>query len=82
MLELARDRNVPILLSSTSEVYGDPEINPQVEEYLGRVSCTGPRACYDEGKRAAEASLSITIACTKLKSELLVFSTPMDQEWL
>ena len=43
------------LLTSTSEVYGDPEVHPQREEYRGSVSCTGPRACYDEGKRAAEA---------------------------
>jgi UDP-glucuronate decarboxylase len=43
-----------MLLTSTSEVYGDPEVHPQTEEYRGWVSCTGPRACYDEGKRAAE----------------------------
>jgi UDP-glucuronate decarboxylase len=43
-----------LLLTSTSEVYGDPEVHPQVEDYRGCVSCTGPRACYDEGKRAAE----------------------------
>eukprot|EP01027_Heterolobosea_sp_BB2_P023954 GEZU01036035.1.p1 GENE.GEZU01036035.1~~GEZU01036035.1.p1 ORF type:complete len:324 (+),score=130.76 GEZU01036035.1:137-1108(+) len=54
MLELAKERNVPILLTSTSEVYGDPEVHPQPEEYWGHVNCTGPRACYDEGKRAAE----------------------------
>lgn len=40
--------------ASTSEVYGDPEVHPQTEDYVGNVSCTGPRACYDEGKRAAE----------------------------
>jgi len=43
-----------ILFSSTSEVYGDPLIHPQNEEYLGNVNCLGPRSCYDEGKRAAE----------------------------
>merc|ERR1712048_359212 len=43
-----------ILQASTSEVYGDPEITPQVEEYWGHVNCTGVRSCYDEGKRAAE----------------------------
>ncbi|MCP4821267.1 MAG: NAD-dependent epimerase/dehydratase family protein [Shimia sp.] len=43
--------------ASTSEVYGDPEVHPQTEEYVGSVSCTGPRACYDEGKRAAETYL-------------------------
>jgi UDP-glucuronate decarboxylase len=42
------------LQASTSEVYGDPEVHPQPESYWGRVSTTGPRACYDEGKRCAE----------------------------
>jgi UDP-glucuronate decarboxylase len=55
MLRLAEDCGARLLLSSTSEVYGDPEVHPQAEEYRGSVSCTGPRACYDEGKRAAEA---------------------------
>jgi UDP-glucuronate decarboxylase len=54
MLGLAKRTGAKILLASTSEVYGDPEIHPQTEEYLGRVSTTGPRACYDEGKRCAE----------------------------
>jgi UDP-glucuronate decarboxylase len=54
MLRLAEDRGARLLLSSTSEVYGDPEMHPQQEDYRGSVSCTGPRACYDEGKRAAE----------------------------
>jgi len=53
-LRLAEDTGARLLLSSTSEVYGDPEVHPQTEEYRGAVSCTGPRACYDEGKRAAE----------------------------
>ncbi len=55
LLDLARDHGARFLQASTSEVYGDPEIHPQNEDYPGRVSCTGPRACYDEGKRAAEA---------------------------
>lgn len=54
LLRLAEETGARLLLSSTSEVYGDPEIHPQTEEYRGAVSCTGPRACYDEGKRAAE----------------------------
>jgi UDP-glucuronate decarboxylase len=54
MLDLALRLQVPILLSSTSEVYGDPEISPQVESYWGNVNPIGIRACYDEGKRAAE----------------------------
>ena len=54
LLRLAEACGARFLLASTSEVYGEPEIHPQPEEYRGSVSCTGPRACYDEGKRAAE----------------------------
>ncbi|MBF7013815.1 SDR family oxidoreductase [Novosphingobium resinovorum] len=55
LLRLAESAGARFLLTSTSEVYGDPEIHPQREDYRGWVNCTGPRACYDEGKRAAEA---------------------------
>jgi UDP-glucuronate decarboxylase len=54
LLKLAQACGARFLLTSTSEVYGDPDVHPQVESYRGNVSCTGPRACYDEGKRAAE----------------------------
>jgi UDP-glucuronate decarboxylase len=54
VLEHARQLNVPVLQASTSEVYGDPEAHPQSEDYWGHVNPVGPRACYDEGKRAAE----------------------------
>jgi nucleoside-diphosphate-sugar epimerase/spore maturation protein CgeB len=54
LLRLAEETGARLLLTSTSEVYGDPEMHPQTEDYRGWVSCTGPRACYDEGKRAAE----------------------------
>jgi UDP-glucuronate decarboxylase len=54
LLELATRLNVPILQASTSEVYGDPLVHPQPEEYWGNVNPIGPRACYDEGKRVAE----------------------------
>lgn len=53
-LGLAKRTGARILQSSTSEVYGDPEVSPQMEGYRGKVSTIGPRACYDEGKRAAE----------------------------
>jgi len=53
-LRLAEETEARILLSSTSEVYGDPEVHPQHEDYRGSVNCTGLRACYDEGKRGAE----------------------------
>lgn len=55
MLELARRTKARILQASTSEVYGDPTIHPQPETYWGNVNCIGPRSCYDEGKRVAEA---------------------------
>ncbi len=54
MLGLAKRLRVPILQASTSEVYGDPAIHPQVESYWGNVNPIGPRSCYDEGKRCAE----------------------------
>ena len=55
MLGLAKRLHARILQASTSEVYGDPDVHPQTEEYRGRVNLAGPRGCYDEGKRSAEA---------------------------
>ncbi|HAK00400.1 MAG TPA: NAD-dependent dehydratase [Bacteroidales bacterium] len=55
MLGLAKRLNARVLQASTSEVYGDPEVHPQPESYWGNVNPIGPRACYDEGKRCAEA---------------------------
>lgn len=55
MLVLAQEHGARILQASTSEVYGDPDINPQPEDYRGNVNCTGIRSCYDEGKRCAES---------------------------
>jgi UDP-glucuronate decarboxylase len=54
VLDLARRNGATVVQSSTSEVYGDPEITPQRENYCGNVNPVGPRACYDEGKRSAE----------------------------
>jgi UDP-glucuronate decarboxylase len=54
MLGLAKRVNARFLLASTSEVYGDPDVHPQPEEYRGNVNCIGIRSCYDEGKRVAE----------------------------
>ena len=54
MLGLAKRTGAKILITSTSEVYGDPKVHPQTEDYWGNVNPIGPRACYDEGKRAAE----------------------------
>lgn len=55
VLELAHKTGAVVMQASTSEVYGDPHVSPQVEEYWGNVNSTGPRACYDEGKRCAES---------------------------
>ena len=54
MLGLAKRTKAKILQASTSEVYGDPQIHPQPESYVGHVNPIGPRSCYDEGKRCAE----------------------------
>jgi len=58
MLGLAKRTKARILQASTSEVYGDPEVHPQTEEYWGKVNPIGIRACYDEGKRCAETLYS------------------------
>lgn len=55
LLELTKEKGARFLEASTSEVYGDPEIHPQTEDYVGHVNPIGPRACYDESKRFAEA---------------------------
>lgn len=55
LLNFARRCNARLLFASTSETYGDPLVHPQTEDYRGNVSTTGPRACYDEGKRGGEA---------------------------
>jgi len=55
VLGMASRLSIPILQASTSEIYGDPHVHPQDESYLGNVNPIGPRACYDEGKRVAEA---------------------------
>jgi UDP-glucuronate decarboxylase len=58
MLGMAKRTKARILQASTSEVYGDPEVHPQVESYVGHVNPIGPRACYDESKRCAETLFS------------------------
>lgn len=58
LLELARETGAKLLLTSTSEIYGDPQVSPQTEDYWGNVNPVGPRSCYDEGKRFAEALVS------------------------
>lgn len=63
LLEIARRDSATFLLASTSEVYGDPFVHPQPESYLGNVSSIGPRGCYDEAKRYAEA---LTVAYRRM----------------
>lgn len=57
MLDIAKDKGARLLQASTSECYGDPEVHPQVETYWGNVNPIGPRSCYDEAKRFAEAMI-------------------------
>lgn len=54
VVDFAYAAKIPVLIASTSEVYGDPKVSPQNESYWGHVNCVGERSCYDEGKRAAE----------------------------
>ena len=54
-ITLCRRVKATVLLASTSEIYGDPEVHPQPETYWGHVNTIGPRSCYDEGKRVAES---------------------------
>ncbi|WP_209332523.1 UDP-glucuronic acid decarboxylase family protein [Lunatimonas salinarum] len=76
MLGLAKRLKIKILQASTSEVYGDPEIHPQPESYKGSVSVTGPRACYDEGKRCAETLFFDYNRQHKLKIKVMrIFNT-------
>lgn len=79
MLGLAKRCDARLLFASTSEVYGDPLVSPQSETDLGNVNCTGPRACYDEGKRIGETlcfDYARTHACLL---PWLASSTPMDR---
>lgn len=75
-LNLALERNIPLVHASTSEVYGDPTISPQNESYVGNVNPIGPRACYDEGKRAAETAIFDYIRVHNLDARVMrIFNT-------
>lgn len=74
--KMALKYNAKLLHTSTSEVYGDPEIHPQNEKYRGCVNTMGPRSCYDEGKRIAETFLYEHITKNKLKCKVVrIFNT-------
>ena len=76
MLGLAKRIKAKILQASTSEVYGDPQIHPQTEEYWGNVNPIGPRSCYDEGKRCAETLFMNYHSQNKVKIKILrIFNT-------
>ena len=76
MLGLAKRINAKILQASTSEVYGDPEIHPQTEDYWGNVNPIGPRSCYDEGKRCAESLFVNYHQQNKVKIKIIrIFNT-------
>jgi nucleoside-diphosphate-sugar epimerase len=71
LIEIALEHNALFLYTSTSEVYGDPLVNPQPENYFGNVNPVGPRACYDEGKRFAEAAISVAVARRGLNARVV-----------
>jgi UDP-glucuronate decarboxylase len=76
MLGLAKRIKAKILQASTSEVYGDPKVHPQPEEYWGNVNPIGPRACYDEGKRCAESLFMNYHTQNKVRIKILrIFNT-------
>jgi UDP-glucuronate decarboxylase len=76
LIDLALRLNIPLLQASTSEVYGDPLVHPQVEEYWGSVNPIGIRSCYDEGKRCAEALLFSAWRQTGLQIKVVrIFNT-------
>ena len=76
MLGLAKRLKVKLLHASTSEVYGDPTVHPQTEDYLGNVNPIGPRSCYDEGKRCAETLVFDYVRQHKLAAKVVrIFNT-------
>jgi UDP-glucuronate decarboxylase len=76
VLKLAKETNAKILIASTSEVYGDPLEHPQKETYFGNVNSFGPRSCYDEGKRYAEAATYVYLGKYDIDARIVrIFNT-------
>ncbi len=76
LVDMARGRRCRIVHASTSEIYGDPAVHPQPESYWGHVNPIGPRACYDEGKRAAETLLMDARRCWGIDTRIIrIFNT-------
>ncbi len=71
LVEVALEQGALLVYTSTSEVYGDPLVNPQPETYFGNVNPVGPRACYDEGKRFGEAAISVAVASRNLNARVV-----------
>lgn len=75
-VEMAQKYGARLMLASTSEIYGDPEVHPQKESYWGNVNTLGPRACYDETKRFAEAYVSTSVRLKGLNAGIVrIFNT-------
>ncbi len=73
LIDISLEHGARFVFSSTSEIYGDPLVHPQPEGYFGNVDPIGPRACYDEGKRFAEAAVSVGVSSRGLDARLVRF---------
>ena len=73
LIEVALEHSARFVFSSTSEVYGDPLVHPQPESYFGNVDPIGPRSCYDEGKRFAEAAIAAAVRARGLDARIVRF---------
>jgi nucleoside-diphosphate-sugar epimerase len=71
LIDLARRQSARFLFTSTSEIYGDPQVHPQVETYWGNVNSIGPRACYDESKRFGEALVTTAVRAQGLDGRVV-----------
>ncbi|MGH7728143.1 MAG: NAD-dependent epimerase/dehydratase family protein [Vulcanimicrobiaceae bacterium] len=73
LIELALERGARFVFASTSEIYGDPLVHPQPEDYFGNVDPVGPRSCYDEGKRFGEAAVAAAVRARELDGRIVRF---------
>lgn len=73
LIDIALEHKARFIFASTSEIYGDPLVHPQPEEYFGNVDPIGPRACYDEGKRFGEAAVSVGVSSRSLDGRIVRF---------
>lgn len=73
LIDIALEHGARFIYASTSEIYGDPLVHPQPEDYFGNVDPIGPRACYDEGKRFGEAAVSVGVSSRSLDGRIVRF---------